>query len=98
MNTDMQNLAILLESELRAMCIPEKQLYQTGNMKNSIVTIQVGTDFVDIVIATPYASYTNTRGYMAGWIERTVDRVCRCFASNNDVENLNLLGQITYGG
>ena len=98
MNTDMQNLAILLTSELRAMCIPQKQLYQTGNMKNSIYTVQVGEDYVDIVIATPYASFTNMRGKNAGWIERTVSRVCRAYASNNNVEDMDLLGEITYGG
>lgn len=98
MNLDMQNLAILLETELRAMCIKGKQLYVSGNMKASIIPVQVGDDFVDIVIATPYASFTNTKGHMAGWIERTVERVCRCFASNNNVDDLNLLGQITYGG
>lgn len=98
MKADMQNLAILLESELRAMCIKGKQLYVSGNMKASIIPIAIAEDYVDVVIATPYASYTNTRGYMSGWIEKTVKRVCRCFASNNNVEDLNLLGSITYGG
>lgn len=98
MNVDMQNFAIFLESELRAMCIPNVQLYKTGNMKASITAVQIGEDFLDIVIATPYASFTNIRGRNAGWIERTVDRACRCFASNNNVENLNLMGLITYGG
>lgn len=94
----MQNLAYLLASELRAMCIPSKQLYKTGNMKASIHVVQIENTYVDIVIATPYASFTNTRGYMAGWIEKTTTRVCRSFASNNNVEDLSLMGQITYGG
>lgn len=98
MNLDLENLAIILTCELRAMCVPNKQLYKTGNMKASISTIRVDESYVDIVIATPYASYTNERGYMAGWVERTVDRVVRSYASNNNVEDLNLTGQITYGG
>lgn len=98
MNSDMQNLALMLEAELRAMCVPQKQLYQTGNMKASINTIQVDENFIDVVIATPYASYTNTRGRNMGWIERTVSRVCRAYSSNNNVDDLSLFGQITYGG
>lgn len=98
MNLDMQNLALLIASELRAMCIEGKQLYQSGNMKASIEPLNIDENYVDIIIATPYASFTNIRGKNQGWIERTVDRVCRAYASNNNVENLNLTGQITYGG
>lgn len=98
MHLDMLNLATLLTAELRAMCVPNKQLYQTGNMKASINTLIVEENYVDIVIATDYASFTNTRGKMQGWIEKTVARTCRAFASNNTVEDLNLMGQITYGG
>ena len=98
MNLDMQNLAILLASELRAMCIEGKQLYISGNMKASIEPIRIEDKYVDIIIATPYASFTNERGRNAGWIEKTVARTCRAFASNNNVEDLNLTGQITYGG
>lgn len=94
----MQNFATFLESELRAMCIPNKQLYKSGNMKASINTVRIEENYVDIVIATPYASFTNTHGYMAGWIERTVSRCCRAFASNNNVEDMTLMGVITYGG
>lgn len=98
MNLDMQNLAFLLASDLRAQCIEGKQLFQTGNMKASIDVVQIGEDYVDIIIATPYASFTNTHGRLAGWIERTVAHTCRAFASNNDVSDANLTGQITYGG
>ena len=91
MNLDMQNLAIQLASELQAMCIPNQQLYKTGNMKASIFVVQVDEKYCDIVIATPYASFTNERGHMAGWIEQTVNRVCRCYASNNNVEDMNFL-------
>lgn len=98
MNLDMLWLGIELANQLRAMCIPQKQLYRTGNMKASIDVILVDENYVDIVIATPYASFTNQKGINAGWIEKTVSRVCRNFASNNKVDDLNLMGQITYGG
>lgn len=98
MNLDMQNLAISLAEELRAMCKEGEQLYISGDMKRSIEPIIIDENYVDIVIATPYASFTNQRGRHAGWIERTVARTCRAFASNNNVEDLNLTGQITYGG
>lgn len=75
MDVLMRNLVTVLTAELRAMCIPNKQLYQTGNMKASISTLHIDEDYVDIIIATPYASFTNTRGKWAGWIEQTVDRV-----------------------
>lgn len=98
MNLEMQNLALELVSDLRAQCIEGKQLYISGNMQASIDILQVDEKYVDIIIATPYASFTNTRGKMAGWIERTVANTCRNFASNNNVEDLALMGQMTYGG
>ena len=98
MNLEMQNLANELANNLRAMCIKGQQLYKTGNMKASIMVVQVDENYCDIVIATPYASFTNTRGKLAGWIERSITNTCRAFASNNNVEDLNLMGQITYGG
>lgn len=98
MDIMMRNLVTVLTAELRAMCVPNKQLYRTGNMKASIATLHIDESFVDIIIATPYASFTNERGKMAGWIEKTVSRTCRCFASNNNVEDFNIIGQITYGG
>lgn len=96
MDTDMVNLGQFVASELRAMMIPGKQLYQSGNMRGSVNVVAVNDEFIDIVIATDYASYTNTRGRMAGWIERTVDRCCRCFAENNNVESDYLNGMISY--
>lgn len=98
MDADMINLATFAASELRAMMIPNVQLYRTGNMQGSVTVVAVNEDFIDIVIATDYASFTNTRGRMAGWIERTIDRVCRAYASNNNVENESITGQIIYGG
>ncbi len=96
MDSDMVNLGQFVASELRAMMIPGKQLYQSGNMRGSVTVVTVNDEFVDIVIATDYASYTNTRGRMAGWIERTVDRCCRCYAENNNVESEQLNGMISY--
>lgn len=94
----MINLAMFAASELRAMMIPGVQLYKTGNMHGSVTVVTVNDNFIDIIIATDYASFTNTRGRMAGWIERTIDRVCRAYASNNNVENESITGQIIYGG
>ena len=96
MDSDMVNLGQFVASELRAMMIPGKQLYQSGNMRGSVSVVAVNDEFIDIVIATDYASYTNTKGRMAGWIERTVDRCCRCFAENNNVESDYLNGMISY--
>lgn len=94
----MVNLATSIANELRAMMKPGIQLYKTGNMQGSVTVVAVNEDFIDIVIATDYASYTNTRGRMAGWVERTVDRACRSYASNNNVDNADLTGEIMYGG
>lgn len=94
----MVNLANFVASELRAMMIPNVQLYRTGNMQSSVTVVTVNEDFIDIVIATDYASYTNTKGRHAGWVEQTVDRACRAFASNNNVDNVDLNGDISYGG
>lgn len=97
MDIDMVNVGRFIAAELRAMMIPNVQLYQSGNMRNSVVVVTVNEDFVDIIIATDYASYTNTRGKMAGWIERTIDRCCRAYASNNNTENELISGTIYYG-
>lgn len=97
MDGDLINLANHIASELRAMMIPNVQLYRTGNMKGSVTIVTVDDNFVDIVIATDYASFTNTRGRHAGWVEKTVDRACRAYASNNKVDNANLTGQIISG-
>lgn len=94
----MVNLGSFIANELRAMMIPGVQLYKTGNMQGSVAVVAVNEDFIDIVIATDYASFTNTRGRMAGWVERTVDRACRAYASNNNVDNADLTGEIMYGG
>lgn len=97
MDTDMANLATFIADELRKMMIPEiHQLYQSGKMRSSVYVVAVEDDFIDIVIATDYASFTDTRGRHAGWVERTIDRCCRCYSENNDVSNESLEGTITY--
>ena len=96
MDIDMVNLAQFVASELRAMMIPQVQLYQSGTMRSSVVVATVNDNFIDIIIATDYAGYTNTKGKHAGWIDRTVDRCCRCFAENNDVSNEALNGMVMY--
>lgn len=101
MDNDLVNFAKLVASELRAECIKGKQLYITGNMQRSITVASVNDDFVDVVIATDYASYTNTRGKQTGWVQRVIDRASRCFASNNNVDNDALNGMVAnvyYGG
>lgn len=98
MDTDMVNLAAFIASGIRAQMIPGHQLYRSGNMKASVAVVAVNEKFIDIVIATDYASYTDTRGRHAGWIERTVDSHCRMFAENNNVENESINGTIIYGG
>lgn len=96
MDNDMVNLGSFIASELRAMMIPGIQLYQSGTMRGSVNVVAVDEKYIDIVIATDYASFTNTRGRMAGWIEKTIDRCCRAYASNNNVENEYLSGTIFY--
>lgn len=96
MDTDMTNLANFVASELRAMMIPGIQLYQSGTMRASVNVVTVNDKYVDIIISTDYASFTNTRGRMAGWIEKTIDRCCRCYAQNNNVESEYLSGIISY--
>lgn len=92
----MVNLANVLSNELRAQMIPNIQLYKTGNMRASVQVIAINENYVDVVIATDYASYTNTRGRMAGWIDSVVDRVCRAYAGDNGVENDKISGLISY--
>lgn len=79
MDIDMVNLGVFMASELRAMMIPGVQLYKSGNMRGSVNVVTVNDDYLDIVIATDYASFTNEKGRTAGWIEKTIDRCCRCF-------------------
>ncbi len=85
MDTDwgaMLNLALFIKGELQAQMIPHQQLYRTGNMRSSVEVVEIDNRYVDIVIATEYASFTNTRGRTAGWIEKTLDRACRCYSEN----------------
>lgn len=98
MDNDLVNFANFISTELRANMIPNIKLYRTGNMKSSVSVVSVNEDYVDIVIATDYASYTNTRGKWSGWVESTIDRCARCYSSENDVSNEEINGVITYGG
>lgn len=96
MDTDMANLATFIADELIKLMVPDVRLYQSGKMRSSVYVVAVDDNFIDIVIATDYASFTNTKGRNAGWVERTVDRCCRCYSENNDVSNESLEGIITY--
>ena len=98
---DLMNYAKFLCQELSAVGIPDKKLYRTGNMMHSIRVVTVGQDWVDIIIATDYASFTNSRGKWTGWIEKTIREASRCYAENNDVEdftNGNIGATLIYGG
>ena len=96
------NLANVTASELRAMMIPNLRLFRTGNMKRSVAVVEIDEKTVDVVIATDYASYTDTRGKWAGWVSRTVSKACSAFCSANNVEDLSAFGmvgaQVLYGG
>lgn len=96
MDTEMFNLARLLANDLRSQMKPNIQLYKTGNMRANVHIVAIEDDYIDVVIATDYASYTNTRGRMAGWVDSVVDRVCRAYCSNNNVENEAISGLISY--
>ena len=93
----MVNLAVFIADGLQKV-MHTGYLYVTGNMQRSVTVVAVNEDFIDIVIATDYASYTNERGKTAGWVEKHVDRLCRAYASNNNVDNADLTGEIMYGG
>lgn len=98
MDPDMLNFAQFIVDQLQGMMIPDEHLYISGNMQRATMVAGVGEDYIDIVIATDYASYTNVRGRMAGWVERTVDRASRCYTTNNNVENASLNGTVLTGG
>ena len=93
---EMLNLGIVLANELQVQMIPNVQLYRTGNMRANGKVVTIEESYVDVVIATDYALYTNSRGRMAGWIDRVVDKVCRAYAENNAVDNSNISGMISY--
>lgn len=98
MNDSLINFATFIASELSKVGVPDKKLYRTGNMMASIVPVVIDENTVDIIIATDYASFTNTRGKWAGWVEQNIERCSRCYADNNDVESFaNLTGEIFYG-
>ena len=101
MNPDLINIANVVASELRAQMVPNIRLYRTGNMKRSVATIVVDDENVDVVIATDYASYTDTRGRFAGWVSGTVAKACAIICTENGVDDLSAFGlnnpQVLYG-
>lgn len=102
MNEHLINLAKVVASELRAQMVPNKRLYRTGNMKRSVAVIAVDEDNVDVVIATDYASFTNTRGRFAGWVQATTTKAIQAYCSAQKVDDLMAFGivnpQFIYGG
>lgn len=67
--TVMINLANVIVSELQA-----SSPYKKGKMRASITPVTVDGNFIDIVVATDYASYVNAKGKHEGWIERVLER------------------------
>ena len=65
----MFNLANVIVSELQA-----SSPYKTGKMRASIALVMFDGNFIDIVVATDYASYVNAKGKHQGWIERVLER------------------------
>ena len=103
MDENLINFANALASELQAYIGSARgqRLYQTGNMKANIRVVVVNENCVDVIIATDYASYTNTRGKYAGWIEKVINNTARCFAENNNVDDFTEGGldtSLIYGG
>mgnify|MGYP003295972062 CR=1 FL=1 len=103
MDENLVNFANALASELQAYIGSARgqRLYQTGNMKAHIRVVVINDECVDVIIATNYASFTNTRGKYAGWVEKVVRRTARCYAENNNVEdftNGGLEATLMYGG
>lgn len=102
MNDHVVNLAKVVAAELRAQMVPGKRLYRTGNMKRSVSVIMVDDKNIDVVIATDYASYTNTRGKFAGWVQTTTAKAVQAYCSAQNVTDLSAFGivdpQYIYGG
>lgn len=96
MNEDLVNLADFIATELSAVGIPKKKLYQTGNMMSSITPVSVGDNYLEIVIATDYASFTNLRGKWAGWVEQNVARILRCYQTENITDLANYESSVLY--
>jgi phage host-nuclease inhibitor protein Gam len=102
MNEHLINLAKAVASELRAQMVPNKRLYRTGNMKRSVAVIAIDDKNVDVVIETDYASFTNTRGKFAGWVQTTTTKAIQAYCSAQKVDDLTAFGivnpQFIYGG
>ena len=102
MNENLIVLAEVVASELRAQMVPNKRLYRTGNMKRSVAVVAIDDKNVDVIIATDYASYTNTRGKFAGWVQTATTKAIQAYCSAHKVEDLTAFGivnpQFIYGG
>jgi hypothetical protein len=91
MNNDLLNFALSAMTELQA-----SSPYREGNMRRAItlVNIEGGQNYVDIIIAVDYASYVNegkpkgskNERVNKGWIEKTMERHIRAYNSNVQVE------------
>lgn len=101
-DADLVNLATVVAAELRAQMVPNKRLYRTGNMKRSVSVVEIDERNIDVVIATDYASFTNTRGRFAGWVQDTTASAIRAYCSAQNVDDLTAFGiadpQFVYGG
>lgn len=102
MNAELVNLAKVVASELRAQMVPNKRLYRTGNMKRSVAVVSVDEETIDVIVATPYASYTNERGRFSGWVQSATAKAVSAFLSAKNVDDLSAFGIVkptfTYGG
>lgn len=102
MDQHLINLAKVVATQLRDQMVKDKRLYRTGNMKRSVAVITIDEKNVDVVIATDYASFTNTRGKYAGWVQTTTTKAIQAYCSAQNVEDLSAFGiinpQYIYGG
>ena len=102
MNPHLTNLASVVAAGLRAQMVPGKRLYRTGNMKRSVSVITIDDTAVDVVIATDYASYTDSRGRFAGWVKEATTKAVGAYCTAQNVEDLTAFGIIdpsyVYGG
>lgn len=89
-NSALMNESRILEQELKAQCIPNVRLYQTGNMQDSIHSVIIDQNRIMVIIGAKYASQTNyLYPQLEGWIDKTVKRVDQSLNTNISV-TLNL--------
>jgi len=79
---DLLNAAAWLVNGLQSVMVPG-YLLRTGNMQRSVMIYQIGENFIDVVIAVDYASYTNEGNKKtSGWLETHVPRIMRAYADH----------------